>query len=92
MGAALLRQMLHKGCYRCSKRGHYSALCHSNIQGTAVNELEVSTVTHLDTAFLGAISDCQQTLWNVMTELNGWKTEFKIDTGAEVTVISDETF
>ena len=46
----------------------------------------------MDSAFLGAIGTNQEPTWKMKLQLSGPKTEFKLDMGAEVTAISDQTF
>ena len=75
-------------CHHCRKKGHYSAQC--------LTKRQVSEVTHedetvLDTAFLGAVEP-QSSAWFITLTLNGHDTHFKIDTGAEVTAISEEMY
>ena len=71
-------------CHRCHRKRHYSSRCLSK----SISELEAS----LDTAFLNSLSDQTETSWQAKIELEGIKTTFKLDTGAEVTAISDSTF
>ena len=75
-------------CHHCRKKGHYSAQC--------LTKREVSEVMHedetvLDTAILGAVEP-QSSAWFITLTLNGHDTNFKIDTGAEVTAISEEMY
>ena len=46
----------------------------------------------MDSAFLGVIGTNQEPTWKMKLQLSGQETEFKLDTGAEVTAISDQTF
>ena len=71
-------------CHRCHRKGHYSSQCLSKL----ISELEGS----LDTAFLNSLSDQTETSWQVKIALEGKEMTFKLDTGAEVTAISDSTF
>ena len=72
---------------KCSKKGHYQSACHSK----AINTIESSSPT-LDSAndFLGAVGTktADKPTWSVTVSLNNVDVEFKIDTGADVTVIS----
>ena len=71
-------------CHKCSKRGHFQAVCRSPVRVGEIHR-EDSTDT-----FLGGV-DAQDTAdnpWRLSLMLNGTPTEFEIDTGAEVTVIS----
>ena len=45
--------------------------------------------THLDSAFLGPLG---QTSWTVDIAINGVFLTFKVDTGAEVTAISEQAY
>ena len=73
-------------CYCCQKKGHYSTHCLSKIVG------ETSTENQLDSAFLDTISAIEESSWMTTVRLCGQETVFKLDTGAEVTAISLETF
>ena len=46
----------------------------------------------MDTAFLDTVSSVEETSWLANIQLCGQKTQFKLDTGAEVTAISEHTF
>jgi hypothetical protein len=79
-------------CRKCGKRGHYQSVCRSAV----VSEVESqdrdlpfdSTVS-----FLGAIeSSLSSNPWAVRIEINGTPTDLHIDTGAEVTVITEQVW
>ena len=72
-------------CHRCSKKGHYGAQCLTKRKQIAEVEGDV------DGAFLGEVGKKQTPAWYVTVGLNGHKTNFKLDTGAEVSAISEET-
>ena len=70
-------------CRRCSKRGHFQKLCRSkHTSEPTINQIEE------EDAFLGVVHS-KQSLdpWMVNLYLNKQSLEFKIDTGADVTVI-----
>ena len=71
-------------CRRCTKRGHYQAVCRSPAK---VGELHSQ-----DDVFLGQVGNQNNNPWTVTLQLNGSPVEFCIDTGAEVTVISEATY
>ena len=73
-------------CHRCQKKGHYSNQCFSK------QVSEIAGESFLDTAFLNTVSADQTTAWVERILLNGCETTFKLDTGAEVTAISEETY
>jgi len=78
-------------CRKCSKKGHYQSVCHSK----AVNTIESSSPT-LDSVndFLGAVgtNTADEPTWSVTMSLNNVDVKFKIDTGADVTVIPESVF
>ena len=75
-------------CHNCKKEGHYSSQCFSK----SVNEV-TETDTGYDTSYLTAVTGGQSTSsWTTTVAVNGHELVFKLDTGADVTVISDDTF
>ena len=71
-------------CRKCSKIGHYASECRTK------SVQEVSTESTSDTeVFLGAIQqdNTEKDPWKVELYIEGCLTTFKIDTGADVTVI-----
>ena len=52
---------------------------------------QVAEVEEVDSAFLGELGSDQRA-WLTTVNLNGHKTLFKLDTGAEVTAISEDTY
>ena len=80
-------------CHRCHKKGHFKAVCRSKRE---VREVLVSDDSQDE--FLGVIHSETDSLssteapWTTKLELNGRNIEFKIDTGADVTVISEQEY
>ena len=73
-------------CHRCKRKGHYEAVCRSK---TVAGEMSAEA---MDVAFLDNVSPGkQETIWLATIQLNGKQIPFKLDTGAEVTAISDAT-
>ena len=68
-------------CRKCGKVGHYQVECRSK----SVQEVEVSDTE----AFLGSIKKANSGVdpWRIELKLEGCHTMFKIDTGADVTVV-----
>ena len=74
-------------CHRCHKKGHYSSLCYSK----SVSEI-ASSEECLDTAFLNTLQQGKESCWRAKIQLCGKETMFKLDTGAEVTAVSEKTY
>ena len=73
-------------CHRCKRKGHYEAVCRSKTVAGAMS------ADAMDVAFLDNVSPGkQETIWLATIQLNGKQIPFKLDTGAEVTAISDAT-
>lgn len=69
-------------CHRCQRKGHFSSQCQTK---------SVSSISE-DTAFLDTLTDQSAISWQAQIELNGKGTQIKLDTGAEVTAISPDTY
>ena len=74
-------------CRCCQRKGHYIAYCF-----TKIDEITTPEESSLDTAFLNTLEDKTDTSWIVTIKLNGQNTVFKLDTGAEVSAITQETY
>ena len=74
-------------CFKCKRRGHFGSQCLSKT--AAEVQLDES---NLDSAFLDTLSQSSTETWRVKLKLASQTLEFKIDTGAEVTAISDVAF
>ena len=74
-------------CHRCRRKGHFQSQCQSkSVVSTVTNEpLQEGE----DELFLGTINSTNKQEWTVELSLNGVPMTFKIDTGAEVTVIPE---
>ena len=68
-------------CHKCGKRGHFQRMCRD-----VVNTIESRYISK-DDAFLGSVGETQP--WTTQLHLNGHPMTFKIDTGADVTVVSE---
>lgn len=71
--------------HNCGKRGHYSKVCKSNKCVSAVSEDTVEDI------FLGTI-DAGKQAWTVYIMIRDTNVKFKIDTGADVTVIPERVY
>ena len=71
-------------CHKCLKKGHWASVCKSS---QTVGEIEE------DYAFFGAIGTVRnEDIWSVDLTLNNSLVHFKIDTGADVTVIPESVY
>ena len=69
-------------CHKCQKKGHYSAHCFTK----SLSEVKITD------NFLDTVSTSGETSWLITVQLEGKETSFKLDTGAEVTAVSEKTF
>ena len=73
-------------CYKCNRKGHCSPQCFSKTSAATTHEVS------LDTAFLGVVASQQDPAWTATVLLGATEVELKLDTGAEVTAISEATY
>ena len=69
-------------CFKCNRKGHFSAQC--LLKTATTSELTVET-------FLGVVSSNEES-WVCSLKLEIREMSFKLDTGAEVTAISEGAF
>ena len=74
-----------KLCNRCQKKGHFTVVCRGS-KTKRVQEIGED----LEVPFLGEMNG-QGDYWSALIIVNGFPTEFKLDTGASVSVLSDQT-
>ena len=79
--------------HKCGRRGHYSNVCFSKtVKAGHSTDAVTAESGILDSAFLGAVTPLgQKRSWSIELNLNGKKMTFKLDTGAEVTAISEDS-
>ena len=80
-------------CHNCSKRGHFKSLCKSprNVGNVYHHDLsDEDSPDDVSSKFIGVVNDHSSSAWIVSLTMNDHKVEFTIDTGADVTVISEE--
>ena len=75
-------------CYKCQRKGHFSSQCLTKSAPT--DELTTETV-NVD-QFLGVVSSNTDSAWLITVQLEDKGVTFKLDTGAEVTAISEEAY
>ena len=78
-----------KECRACSKKNHFAAVCRQKAKtGKHVNEIEEEE----DEAFLFSVESELQETWRTDVKIAGIQTTFKIDTGADVSIMTTSTY
>jgi len=78
-------------CYRCNRRGHYSSQCLSNTVAT-ISTAPQQLQTETEIKFLDTVEGIQDNIWEVKVRIGDKLISFKVETGAEVTVLPEETW
>ncbi len=73
-------------CHTCQKKGHYSKQCFFK------NVSELERGNDMDAAYLDTVSSSRNAVWLTKVRVNQKITSFKMDTRAEVTAISIDTY
>lgn len=76
-------------CFKCNRKGHFGSQCLSK---TVAAVASTANETAEDEAFLFPVTMDKNTSWSIDVQLDDREVPFKLDTGAEVTAISDATF
>ena len=80
-------------CPESAKKGHFQAVCKSlkTVHGVLIDEQASSSDQEI--SFLGAVHNTNiDKQWSVEVCLDNIKVNFKIDTGADVDIISDKIY
>ena len=80
-------------CRKCGKQGHYQSVCqYAGVSGVDSQDCLSDSATGYD-SFLGIVEASPNgKSWAVTVEVNGTLVELHIDTGAEVTVVSEQVW
>ncbi|XP_042071854.1 uncharacterized protein K02A2.6-like [Haplochromis burtoni] len=78
-------------CHGCRKIGHWARVCRNT---RSVNEVTETEKSEQASYFLGSVCNAKgnSEAWTVQLLLDSAPIEFKIDTGADVTIINEDTF
>ena len=76
-------------CHLCKKKGHFKLMCR-----TKPKSVQEVTENHNDAFFLGSVTctDDSVSAWRVNLPLEGGTVRFKIDSGADVTVLTESSY
>ncbi|GBM38336.1 hypothetical protein AVEN_158362-2-1, partial [Araneus ventricosus] len=74
-------------CNACKKKGHYSRVCRSHIKVNALTEEE-----NISSSYLGNLKNSSEHKWRVNILVDNKLLHFKIDSGTDLTVISQKIF
>ena len=75
-------------CFACQKQGHHASVCRSK----QVEQIQVHSKDEEEGLFVDIIGKCLDKAWFAHILLCKHSICFKLDTGAEVTAISQETY
>ena len=82
-------------CHKCKRKGHFMAQCLSKSVGGVTTEQSEAyseqSEDSEDVAYLNSVNGTTSNSWNCSVVVNGVAIPFKLDTGAEVTVITEGT-
>ena len=73
-------------CHKCHRKGHFGAQCFSRTVSAVTTE-ELS-----DESYLDCVTSNPTTTWKATVKVDTLPTVFKLDTGTEVTAVSEEVF
>ena len=83
-------------CFRCNRRGHFSSQCLSNtiatISVTTEQPLNEQVQQYEDVKYLDTVENINGNMWELQVRIGQNSIKFKVDTGAEVTVLSEATW
>ena len=77
-------------CNKCKKKGHFAACCRTKSAAEVTQTPLV--LDHEDVAYLNTIGSGEDNIWTCRIRVNNQDVAFKVDTGAEVTIISEDTY
>ena len=76
-------------CNKCTHKGHFAAHCRSK-SVAEVTDSQVHEEEFDDIAYLSTLGTQDANVWTCTIQVNNQDVSFKVDTGAEVTVISKD--
>ena len=82
-------------CFMCNRRGHFGIHCRSQTVAEVAEEMQShpnNAEEFLDTAYLSTVSESSNASWTTEVLIQTQPVVFKVDTGAEVTAASEDTW
>ena len=87
-------------CFKCNRKGHFGRQCLSKtvaevtsvMQGLSTGNDSSDDESLLDTAYLNTITGSMAAMWPATVKVNSQQVTLKVDTGAEVTAMSEATW
>lgn len=82
-------------CNRCQRMGHWSAVCRANVSSVdaSAEDDQLLLLGEVTSSTVQSIEDQNgHEPWMIKLQLEGTEVTFKIDTGADVTVVSESVF
>lgn len=74
-------------CHKCGKQGHFASVCKAKRLRQIIQQRE-STQTNDEQFFAGTVNaTMKKKPWKVSVAVNGHSVDFRLDTGADVTVV-----
>ena len=77
-------------CFNCKKKGHFSGQCLSKSSREATKVSEITVADDASVAYLSTLLAREETSWLTTVTVNSELMKFKVDTGAEVTALTEE--
>ena len=80
-------------CHKCSKQSHFAKCCRAKSRVNVVSEVELAETSSSDSeVFLGEVSANEHKPWTADIIVNQDCVTFKLDSGADVTVLPASTY
>lgn len=80
-------------CHKCSKEGHFARCCWGRNTASHISEVEVvESSSSDDEHFLGEVTSGEQKPWTADVMFNAHYVTFKLDSGADVTVLPKNVY
>ena len=77
-------------CHNCKKKGHFSSMYFSKaVSSVATSHNDKFIKDYLEISYLNTVTSNSTQIWNCVVLVDGVEVPFKIDTGAEVTVVTE---